>query len=168
MQPEKRRTIESFFHSFTKKPRTNEGEIELNIINSSSSSYEYEDLLSSSSANPNVFDVNSTIQLSSCDSQDLSSSSSVNQKGASGVNFVTPSSSLICDPSNNTAEVKSTPDDISKSCNHLPAQPKLTTYSNNADKRSFQSIWYKERPWLEYSIKNNMCYCYYCRHFSCN
>ena len=40
MQPEKRRTIESFFHSFTKKARTNEGEIELNVINSSSSSYE--------------------------------------------------------------------------------------------------------------------------------
>lgn len=170
MQPEKRRTIESYFHSFTKKSRTNEGEIELNVINSSSSSYESEDLLSSSSANPNVSDVNSTstIQLSSFDSQNLSSSSSDNQKGASDVNFVTPSSSLICGPSNNTVQVKSTPDDISKSCNDLPAQPKLTTYPNNADKRSFQSSWYKERPWLEYSIKNNMCYCYYCRHFSCN
>ncbi|CAF1525372.1 unnamed protein product, partial [Rotaria sordida] len=169
MQPEKRRTIESYFHSFTKKPRTstNEGEIELNVINSSSSSYESEHLLSSSSANPNVSDVNSTIQLSSFDSQNLSSSSD-NQKGTSDVNFVTPSSSLICGPSNNTVQVKSTPDDISKSCNDLPAQPKLTTYPNNADKRSFQSSWYKERPWLEYSIKNDMCYCYYCRYFSCN
>ena len=173
MQPEKRRTIESFFQSFTKKPRTNEDEIELNVINSSSSSsYQSEDLLCSSSTGPNVSDVNpnSTIQLSSLDSQNVSSSSSAsdNQKGASDFNFVIPSSSLICGPSDNIVQVKSVPDDISKSCNDLPAQPKLATYPNNADKRSFQSSWYKERPWLEYSIENNKCYCYYCRHFSCN
>jgi hypothetical protein len=71
--------------------------------------------------NQNVSDVNSTIQLVSFDSQNLSSSSSYNQKGASDVNFVTPSSSLICGPSNNTVQVKSTPDDISKLCNDLPA-----------------------------------------------
>ncbi|CAF1465686.1 unnamed protein product [Adineta ricciae] len=73
-------------------------------------------------------------------------------------------------PSNNTFQVKSTcdPDDISKSCNDIPTQSKLTSYPINTDKHSFQSSWYKERPWLEYSVKNNMVYCYYCRHFSCN
>jgi hypothetical protein len=171
MQPEKRRTIESFFHSFTKKPRTSEEEMELNIINSSPSSYESQDLPSSSSANPNISNDNSTIQLSSFDSQDLLSSfsSSANQKGASDVDPVTSSSSvLISGSSGNPAQVKSTPDDTSKSFNDIPAQPKLATYPINADKRSFQLSWYKERPWLEYSIKNNTCYCYYCRHFPCN
>ncbi len=143
MQPEKRRTIESFFHSFKKKPRTDEEEIELNVINSSfpSSSLEFHDL----------------------------SYSSPDNQGTSNVNSVTPSSSVIISTSsNNTFQVKSVPDDISKSCNDLPVQPKLTTYPINAQKRSFQSSWYKERSWLEYSIKNDMCYCYYCRHFSCN
>ena len=75
MQPEKRRTIESFFRSFKKKSRVNEEKMEMNTINSSTSSYESQDILSSSSASPNVCDVNSTIQLSSFDSQNLSSSS---------------------------------------------------------------------------------------------
>jgi Domain of unknown function (DUF4371) len=171
MQPEKRRTIESFFRPFKKKPRTNEEEIELNVINSSfpSSSLEFHDLSPSSSDNPSTSDVNSVIQLSSPEFQNLSYSSRDNQ-AASDVNCVTPSSSsaIICTSSNNTDQVKSIPDDISKSCNDLPAQPELTTYPINADKRSFQSKWYKERPWLEYSIKNDMCYCYYCRHFSFN
>ncbi|CAF3585966.1 unnamed protein product [Rotaria socialis] len=26
--------------------------------------------------------------------------------------------------------------------------------------------WYQDRPWLEYSIKKDCAYCYYCRHFS--
>jgi hypothetical protein len=38
----------------------------------------------------------------------------------------------------------------------------------NQQKRSFQSNWCKERPWLEYSIKGDSCYCYCCRHFSSN
>jgi hypothetical protein len=156
MQPEKRRTIDSFFQSFKKKPRTstNEEEIELSVINSSfpSSSYESQDLPSSSSY----------------EFQDISPPSYDNPD-AFDVNSVTPSSSLIiCTSSNNTLQAKSVPDDISKSCNDLPVQPKLATYPINIDKRSFQSSWYKERPWLEYSIKNNVCYCYYCRHFCFN
>ncbi|CAF1293587.1 unnamed protein product [Adineta ricciae] len=143
--------------------------MELTAINSSTS-YESQDLFSSSSVDPNVCDVNSTIQLSSFHSQDLSSSPFQNQMSASDVNSVASSSTLIiCSPSNNTFQVKSTCDfdDISKSCNNIATQPKLTSYPITTDKRSFQSSGYKERPWLEYSVKNNMAYCYYCRHFSC-
>ncbi|CAF4903639.1 unnamed protein product, partial [Rotaria socialis] len=35
----------------------------------------------------------------------------------------------------------------------------------NNESRSFQFQWYCNRPWLEYSIKNDTAYCYYCRHF---
>ncbi|CAF3452662.1 unnamed protein product [Rotaria sp. Silwood1] len=65
-------------------------------------------------------------------------------------------------------QATSVPEDISKSCHDLPVQPKLATYPINHQNRSFQSSWYKERPWLEYSVKADSCYCNYCRHFSSN
>ena len=56
MQPEKRSTFDSFFHSLRKKPRTVEEDIELNTINSTlpSSSSEFHDLPSSSSESQNL------------------------------------------------------------------------------------------------------------------
>jgi hypothetical protein len=61
MQPEKRRMIDTFFRLSKKKPRTDEQEIELNVINSSSSSssFEFQNLLSSSSDNQVTSDVSS-------------------------------------------------------------------------------------------------------------
>ena len=69
---------------------------------------------------------------------------------------------------NESFETKSVPSDISKSCIDSPVQPKLTSYPLNHQKRSFQSSWYIDRQWLEYSVQNDACYCYYCRHFSAN
>ena len=36
----------------------------------------------------------------------------------------------------------------------------------NKQNRSFRSIWYSTFSWLEYSIKQDLAYCYYYRHFS--
>jgi len=79
MQPEKRRTIESFFRSFKKKPRTDEQEIELNVNNTSSSSLEFQNLPSSSSDNQVASDVGSATPSSSFGFPILLSPSSDNQ-----------------------------------------------------------------------------------------
>ncbi|CAF4677174.1 unnamed protein product [Rotaria sp. Silwood2] len=55
--------------------------------------------------------------------------------------------------------------DISISVDHPPIRPVLSSYPVNNENRSFQSQWYYNRPWLEYSIKNDSAHCYYCRHF---
>ncbi|CAF3457252.1 unnamed protein product [Rotaria sp. Silwood2] len=65
----------------------------------------------------------------------------------------------------NSVENKKICDDISKSHHDSPCQPILINYPTNEDNRSFQDQWYQDRPWLEYSIKNDSAYCYYCRHF---
>ena len=57
------------------------------------------------------------------------------------------------------------PNDISHTLVDPPAQPILPSYKNNHDNRSFQKQWFINRPWLEYSIKNDKIYCFYCRHF---
>ncbi|CAF1143733.1 unnamed protein product, partial [Rotaria sordida] len=81
----------------------------------------------------------------------------------------TSSSSLTALVSlNESFEAKSAPNDISTSCIDPPVQPKLTAYPLNHQKRSFQSSWFIDRQWLEYSVQKDACYCYYCRHFSAN
>ncbi|CAF1415793.1 unnamed protein product [Adineta ricciae] len=62
-------------------------------------------------------------------------------------------------------EKSSIPSDISRSSAELPTQPKLSSYPTDKQNRSFRSIWYSTFPWLEYSVKENLVYCYYCRHF---
>jgi hypothetical protein len=32
------------------------------------------------------------------------------------------------------------------------------------NKRSFNSTWYKQYTWIEYSVQHNEIYCYNCRH----
>ncbi|CAF3965624.1 unnamed protein product [Rotaria magnacalcarata] len=54
------------------------------------------------------------------------------------------------------------------SCNDAPVQKKLATYPANQQNRSFQSTWFNDRIWLEYSVLNDASYCYYCRHFPSN
>ncbi|CAF3130794.1 unnamed protein product [Rotaria socialis] len=55
--------------------------------------------------------------------------------------------------------------DISGSCYEGPTQPKLVSYPINKDKRCFRSEWFLKFSWLEYSIENDLTFCYYCRHF---
>lgn len=45
-----------------------------------------------------------------------------------------------------------------------PCQP-VMTFPKNTDGRSFQRRWYTDRPWLEYSPKNDAMYCFSCRIF---
>ncbi|CAM4956510.1 unnamed protein product, partial [Rotaria socialis] len=63
---------------------------------------------------------------------------------------------------------KPIPNDISRSSNDTPVQKQLATYPANQQNRSFQSTWFNDRTWLEYSVQNDASYCYYCRHFSSN
>ena len=55
--------------------------------------------------------------------------------------------------------------DISASADRPPVRSILSSYSINQETCSFQPQWYHHHPWLEYSVKNDAAYCYYCRHF---
>ena len=52
-----------------------------------------------------------------------------------------------------------------------PCQPKLSAYTKNADlakkgkQCSFCPTWYKDYPYLEYSISEDKAYCYVCSMF---
>ncbi|CAM4869410.1 unnamed protein product, partial [Rotaria socialis] len=79
------------------------------------------------------------------------------------------SSSLILSCSfNENSHKKPIPNDISRSSNDTPVQKQFATYPANQQNRSFQSTWFNDRTWLEYSVQNDASYCYYCRHFSSN
>ncbi|CAF1296287.1 unnamed protein product [Rotaria sordida] len=126
------------------KPRNDQQQIESNIIiSSSSSSSEFQNSHSLSSFSDDQ---------TACDLVSDTSPS-----------FLTVSSSL-----HENSGTKRVPNDISASCCDSPVQPKLITYPINYQNRSFQPRWYNDRVWLEYSVQNDACYCYYCRHFSCN
>ena len=43
------------------------------------------------------------------------------------------------------------------------ARPPTTMYGTIS--RSFKTSWYSSRPWLEYSIRENSCFCFPCRKF---
>jgi len=45
-----------------------------------------------------------------------------------------------------------------------PCQP-VMTFPKNTDGRSFQRRWYTDRPWLEYSPKNDAMCCFSCQIF---
>jgi len=72
------------------------------------------------------------------------------------------------DDQDNTAR-QTFPDDLSKSEQHDPTQPKLSVYSwrfygdDKTLKRRFQTSFYSEYPWIEYSIKENVPFCFCCR-----
>lgn len=60
------------------------------------------------------------------------------------------------------------PEDIAAVATSLPIQPinikyPVTLYSNKP--RSFNPEWFKLYPWLEYSVKQDACFCFPCRMF---
>ena len=69
--------------------------------------------------------------------------------------------------SDNTCETF--PDDLSKSKQHEPTQPKLSVYpwrfygNDKTLKRRFQTSFHSEYPWIEYSIQQNAAFCFCCR-----
>ena len=69
---------------------------------------------------------------------------------------------------NENSHRKSIPNNINMSLNDVPVQKKLATYPTNQQNRSFQSSWFNDRIWLEYSVQNDACYCYYCHYLSSN
>ncbi len=141
MQPEKRKTIELFFRSFKKKTRDrDERDAEPNVSEPTPSG-------SSNSYSPPDTEVQS---MSTASSSMPSSSTTASSSPTSNI------------------QANVIPDDISRSRDESPTQPKLRSYPVNNHKCAFQSIWFKDRPWLEYSVANDSCYCYYCRHFSSN
>jgi len=120
MQPDKRRTIESYFSS-NKKPRNEEEQQSDSNTNISSSPPQIQN-------HPSSFDHQISLDLS-----DISSCPSVSL-----------STSL-----NEDLQTKSIPNDISLSCNDDAVQPKLKSYPLNYQNRSFQFNWFQNRPWLE-------------------
>jgi hypothetical protein len=106
MNPDKRRTIESFFISSNKNPRNVEEQTESNVIISTSlSSSEAENLLPPPSV-PSL----STGDQTTCDLVSNTSSSSLSTSISLNERF----------------EAKSAPNDISVSCCESPVQPNLT------------------------------------------
>ena len=57
------------------------------------------------------------------------------------------------------------PSDIIQDTDSQPMQPVLVSYPQ-IDGRNFQASWYQANPWLEYSQKEKMMFCYSCRHFA--
>ena len=58
--------------------------------------------------------------------------------------------------------------DISKSKDDHPVQPMKSAFPKKdmfGKMRSFQTAWYKEFPFIEYSKNNDAVYCFCCRHF---
>ncbi|CAF4244083.1 unnamed protein product [Rotaria magnacalcarata] len=115
MNPEKRRSIESFFLSSNKKSRNDDQKTETNVTTSSPSS-------TSESKNPPPTSPSNSNDQVMCDN-------------ASD----TVSSSFSTSFSLNESFGKSVPKDISTSCHDPPAQPQLPNYPLNHQKRSFQS-----------------------------
>ena len=80
-----------------------------------------------------------------------------------------PSQTTAQDDSSSTVTASSElPDDIAPSPQFPPVQPvnlkfPVTLYSNKP--RSFNPAWYRSYPWLEYSVKQDACFCYPCRLF---
>ena len=67
-----------------------------------------------------------------------------------------------------SAFVSSIPDDIAMDKNCIPVEPheKFPSKQYGSVNRSFQSSWYIDYPWLEYSVSKNCAYCFPCRFFS--
>lgn len=146
MNPDKRHTIEAFLLGYHKKARRDPEAEESNTIVSSST----------------------PIAESEHHAGNVSISGLADQTMSDLVSDTSSSSLANCASLNESFEAKTIPHDISASGRDLPAQPKLKSYPANQQQRSFRSSWYADRQWLEYSIQNDACYCFYCRHFSSN
>ena len=61
------------------------------------------------------------------------------------------------------------PDDLSATPSDGPRQPILKEYPYTVigeKRRAFNSSWYKQYPWLEYSLTSDAAFCFACRHFA--
>ena len=73
---------------------------------------------------------------------------------------------------NHAQPLQNFPEDISKGKLDVPVQPKLYEYPwrffgmTISVKRRFQSCFFVEFPWMEYSVQQDACYCFCCRYWS--
>jgi Domain of unknown function (DUF4371) len=157
MNPEKRHTIEAYFLGRHKKPRHDQEQTETNAIDS----------FAIPSIEPDPVSVILSIESDPVSANDVVSE----YADQAAVDLISDTSSSSLSTSvglNESCESKPVPDDISKSHRDVPAQPRLKCFPVNSQHRSFQPNWYVDREWLEYSIQNDACYCFFCRHFSSN
>ena len=85
-----------------------------------------------------------------------------------GCTELTESDSIIESRQSQYGDSTTVPDDIALSPEQTPVQPAnvafpLTYFSGK--RRSFNPAWFASYTWLEYSVKNDACYCYPCRVF---
>jgi hypothetical protein len=95
--------------------------------------------------------------------------STTNLASGDGIDNENSSSSpkTSIDSTNLSKNVSQAPNDISQTATDKPSQPILSSFPKT-NNRAFQSTWYKEYPWLEYSVASDSCYCFVCRHYSSN
>jgi len=92
-----------------------------------------------------------------------------NLTGGDGVENEKSSSSpdVSADSASLSKDVNQAPNDISQTATDKPSQPLLASFPKT-NNRAFKSSWYKDYPWLEYSVASDSCYCFVCRHYSSN
>ncbi len=90
---------------------------------------------------------------------------------ASGDRIDNESSSSSPEVSINSANlsknVSQAPNDISQTATDKPSQPILSSFPKT-NNRAFKCTWYKDYPWLEYSVASDSSYCFAYRHYSSN
>lgn len=92
-----------------------------------------------------------------------------NLTGEEGVESKNSSSSpdVSADSTDLSKDVNQAPNDISQNGTDKPSQPLLPSFPKT-NNRAFKSSWYRDYPWLEYSVASDSCYCFVCRHYSSN
>jgi hypothetical protein len=73
----------------------------------------------------------------------------------------------LINSTNLSKNVGQAPNDISQTATDKPSQPILSSFPKT-NNRAFKPTWYKDYPWLEYSVTSDSCYCFACRHYSSN
>ncbi|CAF3385987.1 unnamed protein product [Rotaria socialis] len=148
-------TLDNFVIS-SKKPR--DENINLNIISNPPSS-------SSSSTMTNALTCSSSSS-SSITTNTLTCSSSSDNSSTCFIGTDATNLTLNIEYSSPKSSSTTYPTDVSRASEDLPSQPRLAIYPIDKENRSFQKKWYSDHPWMEYSIKLDSVFCYFCRHFS--
>ena len=148
-------TLDNFV-IFSKKPR--DENVNLNFTSNPSSS-------SSSLTTTNAF-ICSSSSSSSITTNTLTCSSSSDNSSTCFIGTAATNLTLNIEYSSPKSSSKTYPTDISQTSRDPPSQSRLIIYPVDKENRSFQEKWYNNRPWMEYSIKLDSVFCYFCRHFS--
>ena len=152
----KRNTTLDNFVIFSKKPQ--DENVNLNFTSNPSSS-------SSSLSTTNAF-ICSSSSSSSITTNTLTCSSSSDNSSTCFIGTDATNLTLSIEYSSPKSSSKTYPTDISQISQDPPSQPHLIIYPVDKENRSFQEKWYNNRPWMEYLIKLDSVFCYFCCHFS--